>query len=262
VIERLGLSLEDLLSLRRSPFSLKTILMIVDRSLCRVEFVHRKRILHRDIEPGNILVGVDQRCLYLIDSAAAEPRSDRDAALRQPACDARRRAVAPRRPHLARVRLGLSLQGRAPVADRRAEQKWQGNRADPRDERRDEPGDLCAGMPDEFRRYFELVMALEIQDEPPNATLRELFRELFVQHAYCYDCRFDWTKPPTCHAPSMWRISPQKVLEGPRRGVHEYRCNHRSEWAQCHPVWKSSTFSWKENHPGKCAQLGLWNRGQ
>jgi serine/threonine protein kinase len=69
VIEHLGRSLEDILIAQRRPFSLKALLMITDQCLRRVEFIHRKLLLHRDIKPTNLLMGFGDRqfTLYFID---------------------------------------------------------------------------------------------------------------------------------------------------------------------------------------------------
>ncbi len=48
VIELLGPSLEDLFNLCKRQFSLKTILMLADQMILRIECFHRKFYLHRE----------------------------------------------------------------------------------------------------------------------------------------------------------------------------------------------------------------------
>ena len=54
VFDLLGQNLEDLLNQCNRRFTLKSVLMIADQMIQRIEFLHSKHFLHRDIKPGTI----------------------------------------------------------------------------------------------------------------------------------------------------------------------------------------------------------------
>ena len=69
VEELLGLSLGRILQIKRlKKFSLKDICMIALQALERLEFIHSKLVIHRDIKPYNFVIGKeDPELIYLID---------------------------------------------------------------------------------------------------------------------------------------------------------------------------------------------------
>ena len=72
--ELLGPSLEDLLNYCGRSFSLKTILLIADQAISRIESIHSAGYLHRDVKPDNFLMGLERQgnILYTIDFGLAE----------------------------------------------------------------------------------------------------------------------------------------------------------------------------------------------
>lgn len=78
VFELLGPSLEDLFNYCDRRFSLKTILLIAEQAVSRIERIYKK-FLHSDIKPDNFLLGLSRQgnMLYTIDFGLAREFSDK-----------------------------------------------------------------------------------------------------------------------------------------------------------------------------------------
>ena len=76
IIDLLGPSLEDLFNFCSCKFSLKTVLMLADQLLCRLQYIHSKNIIHQDVKPSNCLMGVGKlgNMVYVTDLGLAAAR--------------------------------------------------------------------------------------------------------------------------------------------------------------------------------------------
>ncbi|KAI9494221.1 discs overgrown [Zychaea mexicana] len=72
-MDLMGASLERLFEMCDKSFSLQTVSILGLQLLRRLEFIHSKGILHRDIKPDNTVMGVDgdENKVYLIDFGLA-----------------------------------------------------------------------------------------------------------------------------------------------------------------------------------------------
>jgi len=101
VMDLLGPSLEDLFNFCSRRFTMKTVLMLADQMIGRIEYIHVKNFIHRDIKPGmpvliresrgrggimrsiititdNFLMGIGRHCnkLFIIDFGLAKKYRD------------------------------------------------------------------------------------------------------------------------------------------------------------------------------------------
>jgi casein kinase 1 len=74
VIELLGPSIEDLFAYCGRKLSLKTVLLLADQLIQRIERLHERGYIHRDLKPENILIGLEDNAstLFLIDYGLAK----------------------------------------------------------------------------------------------------------------------------------------------------------------------------------------------
>ncbi len=77
-MELLGLSLEDYFNKCNRCWSLKTTLMVIDQVLTRIEYVHSRCYIHRDIKPNNFVMGLGNKTnkVYCIDFGLAKKYRD------------------------------------------------------------------------------------------------------------------------------------------------------------------------------------------
>lgn len=74
VMDLLGPSLEDLFKYCHKKFTIKTTALIALQLIDRLEAVHTRHYIHRDIKPDNFMIGIgkNQMKIYIIDFGLAK----------------------------------------------------------------------------------------------------------------------------------------------------------------------------------------------
>ncbi len=69
VIELLGPTLEDLFNYCGRKFSLKTNVIVFSQIIERLKHMHSRGLIHRDVKPDNIMMGMNQKSgtVHMID---------------------------------------------------------------------------------------------------------------------------------------------------------------------------------------------------
>ena len=209
VIKLPGKSLEDLFNLCGRKFSLKTVLMIALQMIKIVEYIHSRRIIHRDIKPDSISIGrlVDSHRIFLNDfSLAKKYMSGSGRHLRYKegkslTGTARYASINTHRGIEQSRRDDLEVLGHVLMYFLRGKLPWQGLRARSSKEKYEKIKqkkittrleELCQGFPGEFVSYFQYCRSLSFEDKPDYKYIKNLFSSLFKNLGYENDDKYDW----------------------------------------------------------------------
>ncbi|XP_047310399.1 casein kinase 1-like protein 2 isoform X2 [Impatiens glandulifera] len=210
VMDLLGPSLEDLFTFCNRKLSLKTVLMLADQMINRVEFVHNKSFLHRDIKPDNFLMGLGTRAnqVHIIDFGLGKKFID--SANRHIPYRDNKNLTGTARYASVNTHLGIEQSRRDDLESLgfvliyflKGCLPWQGLRAANKKQKYEKISEkkastsiesLCRGYPSEFASYFHYCRSLRFDDKPDYSYLKRIFRDLFIQEGFQFDYVFDWT---------------------------------------------------------------------
>ena len=212
VMELLGKSLEYLFEKKNNKFSLKTVCMLGIQMITRLQYIHNKHILHRDIKPDNFIMGLDNNSwkVYLIDFGLSKKyRSSKTlkhinfaehkkliGTARYASINALAECEQGRRDDMEALGYVLMyfLKGNLP---------WQGLKINKREDRyrkiyekkkETTAEELCKGFPKEFCEFVKYTRKLEFEEEPDYDYLRNLLKQVMKDKNYVMDYVYDWVE--------------------------------------------------------------------
>ncbi|KAI8342448.1 kinase-like domain-containing protein [Chlamydoabsidia padenii] len=212
VIDLLGPSLEDLFDMCGRQFSIKTVAMLAKQMLYRVENVHERSLIYRDIKPDNFLIGrPGSKCantVFMIDYGMAKHYRDPKTKQHIPYRERKSLSGTARymsiNTHLGREqsrRDDLESLGHVFMYFLRGSLPWQGLKAPTNKQKYEKIGEkkqstpikeLCAEYPEEFGVYLQYVRKLGFEESPDYEFLRELFNKVLRNNNETDDGVYDW----------------------------------------------------------------------
>lgn len=201
VMDLLGPSLEDLYNFCGRKLSLRSVLNIADQMLERIEYLHERHFIHRDIKPDNFLIGSGSRhtILYLIDYGLAKRFRDPRTLQHIPYKDNKNLTGTARYASI-NAHLGIEQSRRDDLESigyvliylLNGSLPWQGLKANTKHEKYQRIMEkkistpiesLCKGLPSQFASYIAYVRLLRFDDKPDYSELRHKFRELYIRES-------------------------------------------------------------------------------
>jgi casein kinase 1 len=221
VIDLLGPSLEDLFDFCQRRFSQKTVCMIAKQmvspymqltQLSRVQTIHDKNLIYRDIKPDNFLIGrpgsKHANLIHVVDFGMAKQYRDPKTKTHIPYRERKSLSGTARymsiNTHLGREqsrRDDLEALGHVFMYFLRGGLPWQGLKAATNKQKYEKIGEkkqstpikeLCEGFPPEFGQYLQYVRELGFEDTPDYDYLRGLFDTILKKEGNSDDGNYDW----------------------------------------------------------------------
>ena len=214
-MELLGQSLENLFQAQNKSFSIKTACMLGIQMIDRIEYVHSRKIIHRDIKPDNFVIGRNDKShiVYILDFGLSKKYYSVSHKCHIPFIKGKKLTGTARYASINALsgfeqsrRDDLESIGYILMYFIRGSLPWQGLKINKKEDRykkicekkkETSAKDLCAGFPSEFETFVSYTRNLQFTEVPNYNYLRNLLKTIIKKSGSTIDFFYDWctTKP-------------------------------------------------------------------
>ena len=210
IMELLGKSIEKLFSDNEKCFSYKTIFQIGYQMIERIQYVHYKGYIHRDIKPGNFVIGRGEKnkIIYIIDFGLSKKYIDLETNKHIPYKEGKGLTGTARYVSLF-THYGIEQARRDDIESiaynliyfAKGKLPWQGVKTKNKKEKHKKimesklantPGILCMGLPDEFEKLLKYSRKLEFEEEPDYKGIKTMFKNYIINNGDTMNMEFEW----------------------------------------------------------------------
>ena len=212
IMELLGKSIDKLFSDNKKQFSYKTIFQIGYQMIQRIEYVQSKGYIHRDIKPGNFVIGKGDKSkiIYIIDFGLSKRYIDRNTNNHIPYKEGKGLTGTARYVSLF-THYGIEQSRRDDIEGiaynliylAKGKLPWQGVKTKNKKEKHKKimeskleftPDILCKDLPKELEKLLNYARRLDFEDTPDYKNIKLMFKNYICKNGGSMNMEFDWDK--------------------------------------------------------------------
>ena len=245
IMELLGESLEDLFQAQNKSFSIKTTCMLGIQMIDRIEYIHSRKIIHRDIKPDNFVMGKGPKShvVYVLDFGLSKKYWSSSHKCHIPFVKGKKLTGTARYASINALsgfeqsrRDDLESIGYIIMYFILGKLPWQGLKINNKEDRYKKicekkkatsAKDLCAGFPSEFENFITYTRNLQFTEVPDYNYLRGLLKTILKNGGFTIDYYYDWCKQkPNIKSDDMIYKNDYKIEYN---GAHEWLNRNESD---------------------------------
>ena len=242
MMELLGSSLEKLFQSQNKSFSLKTACMLGIQMIDRLEYLHYRKLIHRDIKPDNFVIGrgAKSHIVYIVDFGLAKKYWSSTNQSHIPFKTGKKLTGTPKYASINTLsgyeqsrRDDLESVGYILIYFLRGSLPWEGLKANNKKDRYKKicdkkksisAKDLCRGFPVEFENFVSYTRNLEFTQVPDYSYLRNLLKRVIEKNGDTIDFFYDWcSKKPKIKSDDIIYTNNYKIkYNGPNEWLNNF----------------------------------------